>query len=72
MPGPPGKQLGLNHWPWASGLGPTERPPFSGVINKEGVLKQTEGTQWGRLEEGQWVAGWAVHMNGAPEEVARE
>lgn len=47
-------------------------PPFSGVINKEGVLKQTEGTQWGRLEEGQWVAGWVVHMNGAPEEVARE
>lgn len=52
MPGPPGKQLGLNHWPWASGLGPTEMPPFSGVINKEGVLKQTEGTQLGQAGGG--------------------
>lgn len=36
--------LGLDHWPQAWGLEPTEMPPFSWG-DKEGVLKQTEGTQ---------------------------
>lgn len=45
-------------------------PPFL-TGNREGVLKQTKGTQWGEAGGGP-VAGQAVHMNGDPEQVARE
>lgn len=58
-----------------SGLRPGSWDPqkylLSQGVTRKGLLNQTKGIQWGQAGGGP-VAGRAVHMNDAPEQVARE